>query len=126
VKKIGLFLALLLSLALPLQGLAGVAQTFCHSMSASQSMDDHSAHHAHDEDHDQLLETSVHSSGMDQTDVHACSHCGQCCSVAALPLDMDLSQAQVLLDHVWTATMQVLTVANQTFYLERPPRISFV
>jgi hypothetical protein len=117
----------LLALAIPLQGMASVAQMFCHGGGAASSVvqtaADHSHHQAADHHNDQT-QPSDHQVSKAETAKslnHKCSTCAQCCfGTALLPAPINLVFSQEV--STFVATSAVLLGEFSPHNLERPPR----
>jgi hypothetical protein len=80
-RRLGALLALLLALAVPLQGFAAVSAVLCMAQSQDASVTPH--HDSHDRhDHPGRDQDRAKSAG------HACSACAACCSSAAISYAM--------------------------------------
>ncbi|MCM5680365.1 hypothetical protein M8A51_12575 [Schlegelella sp. S2-27] len=90
----------LLSLAVPLQGYAAAAMTFCGTIHERMVSEHADAHHQHDADHaphaaphdhhaaathSNATPAADHPAPWQQLADHDCSACAACCSSAALP-----------------------------------------
>ena len=117
----------LLSLAIPLQGMAAATQIFCHGTGMVSTVSNKTAVHSHHQvdDHqhgqtkssyDQVSKAEIVKSGG-----HKYSTCAQCCSGnALLPAPLILVFNQVA--STFVATSKVLLGAISPLNLERPPR----
>jgi hypothetical protein len=117
----------LLSLAIPLQGMAASTQIFCHGSGAVSSVSnktaDHSHHQVDDHHHGQTKpsDNQVSKVKVSKSANHKCSTCAQCCFGNALlpaPINLVLSQEP----STFVATNIVLIGAISPLNLERPPR----
>jgi predicted AlkP superfamily pyrophosphatase or phosphodiesterase len=117
----------LLSLAIPLQGMAASTQIFCHGSGAVSSVSnktaDHSHHQVDDHHHGQTKpsDNQVSKVKFSKSANHKCSTCAQCCFGTALlpaPIKLVLSQEP----STFVATSSVLIGAISPLNLERPPR----
>jgi hypothetical protein len=126
--KIFRFLVMfLLSLAIPLQGMAAATQIFCHGTgmvsTVSNKTADHSHHQVDDHHHGQTKpsDRQVSKVKVAKNANHKCSTCAQCCSgTALLPAPLILVFNQVA--STFVATSKVLLGAISPLNLERPPR----
>lgn len=117
----------LLTLAIPLQGMAAANQMFCHGSGSvstvSQKTAEHSHHHVADHHHDQTksLDHQASKAEVAKSGNHKCSTCAQCCfGTAMLPAPLILvfnQEASTLV-----ATSNVLLGAIFPLTIERPPR----
>jgi hypothetical protein len=117
----------LLSLAIPLQGMAASTQIFCHGSGAVSSVSnktaDHSHHQVDDHHHGQTKpsDNQVSKVKVSKSANHKCNTCAQCCFGTALlpaPINLVLSQEP----STFVATNIVLIGAISPLNLERPPR----
>jgi hypothetical protein len=127
VKTLRFLLMCLLSLAIPLQGMAASTEIFCHGTgmvsTASDKTADHSHHQAANHHHDQTKPSDhqVSKVKVAKSSNHKCSTCAQCCFGTALlpaPLILVFNQEASTL----VATSNVLLGATPPLNLERPPR----
>jgi hypothetical protein len=127
VKTIRFLVMCLLSLAIPLQGMAASTQIFCHGTGAVSSVSNKTADHSHhqvDDHHHGQTKPSDHQVSkvkVAKSANHKCSTCAQCCFGTALlpaPINLVLSQEP----STFVATSTVLIGAISPLNLERPPR----
>ena len=127
VKTLRYLVMCLLSLAIPLQGMAASTQIFCHGSgpvsSVSNKTADHSHHQVDDHHHGQTKpsDNQVSKVKVSKSANHKCSTCAQCCFGTALlpaPINLVLSQEP----STFVATNIVLIGAISPLNLERPPR----
>ena len=127
VKTLRYLVMCLLSLAIPLQGMAASTQIFCHGSgpvsSVSNKTADHSHHQVDDHHHGQTKpsDNQVSKVKVSKSANHKCSTCAQCCFGTALlpaPINLVLSQEP----STFVATSSVLIGAISPLNLERPPR----
>lgn len=128
VKTLRYLVMCLLTLAIPLQGMATVTQMFCHGSGSVSSVTQKTVEHAHhhqaaDHHHDQAKSSDhqVSKSQVSKSLNHKCSTCAQCCfGTAMLPAPMNLVFNQEVSTLVETST--VLLGEFSPLNLERPPR----
>ena len=118
----------LLSLAIPLQGIAASTQIFCHGSGMFSTASDKTADHLHhqqaaDHHHDQTKPSDHQLSKVKlaKSANHKCSTCANCCFGTALlptPLILLLNQEASTL----VAISNVLLGSTPPLNLERPPR----
>ena len=126
-KVLRCLLMCLIALAIPLQGMSGANQLFCHGggsvSTVSQKTADHSHQHLADHHHDQSksLDHQVSKAEVAKSVSHKCSTCSQCCfGTALLPALLILVFNQAV--STFIATSNVLSGVISPFNLERPPR----
>ena len=127
VKTLRYLVMCLLSLAIPLQGMAASTQIFCHGSgpvsSVSNKTADHSHHQVDDHHHGQTKpsDNQVSKVKVAKSANHKCSTCAQCCfGTALLPAPLILVFNQAV--STFIATSNVLSGVISPFNLERPPR----
>ena len=120
--RLRMFLACLLLIAIPLQGLAAASMLFCDSDSRQASVEhDHAMHqHAgHDQvqadDNEQPGDSVVADSG------HTCSVCAACCHSAAISETPQVPAFSPVYQTVWAQPL-VLVHSRPSPVPDKPPR----
>jgi hypothetical protein len=124
-----LLLACLLTLAIPLQGMASVGLHLCsgHASAVSNGPEDHAHDHAHVVGHD--LDDSSGLAATDDASHHppwtksGCSACAPCCAVAAL-MHARLQLPEAAPSSSAVALSEAVDIGVDADVLQRPPRIS--
>ncbi|NPC55611.1 DUF2946 family protein [Caenimonas soli] len=134
--RLRMFLAWLLLLAIPLQGLAAASMLYCGPAAKAQAQQTEAAHehhghdvhespavtHDHAKHHQAAPDTGEHSSGSTLPDAgHKCSICAACCHAVAVNQTVQsftLSEAP----RTTSAEPLVLVYSRPTPVPDKPPR----
>jgi hypothetical protein len=136
--RLRMFLAWLLLLAIPLQGLAAASMSYCGPTAKAQAQQTQAAHEHHDHDmqgqsgatndhakhhHQAVSDTGEQTSGTVLPDAgHKCSICAACCNAVAITETPQVPTFSAAPQIIWAEPL-VLAYSRPTPVPDKPPRV---